>query len=119
MGFFSSLLMNVGADWHGPAAQLPVQEIHGGAICLQPFHRIAIMVVAHIMPAEEHLAWRPAVGEDHRRHSTVSILRSEQLPVNLTPVGRLESYLFGCHELACRKIGWERLRPRGSSLPLH
>src|SRR6266487_3060544 len=58
-------------------------------------HRVRVVVVIKVMPAEQHLPHRPAMHKNQRRQFTRSIRRLEQLPMNLSAVSGFEDHLLG------------------------
>ena len=69
-------------------------------------HRVAIAVVIHVVPAEQHLSRRSAVHEDHAGllPRGFRAARIEQLTVDHHPIGGLELDLLRRYERLQRKF---------------
>src|ERR1700733_2035693 len=69
-------------------------------------YRVAIAVVIHVVPAEQHLTRRAAVHEYDAGFPLGGFraARVEQLAVNQRSIGRLERHLLGRGELSLRKF---------------
>src|ERR1700738_3512868 len=70
-------------------------------------HRVGIRVVIHVVPAEKHLAYRPAVHEDEGGllFLSTSIRRKKELAVNFDAIGGVENYLLRRDQLLGWKVG--------------
>ena len=82
------------------------------------------MIVVEVVPAQEHLPYRPAVHEDDGRHlhPRPRVRGEEELAVNLLAVRRLEDDLLRHDELRRGEVARERLRgehARGAARERH
>ena len=67
---------------------------------------VGVGVVVHVMPAEQHLAARSAVEEDHGRRGLERLVgRQEKLAVNGEAVGGGEDHLLRRDHVLEREIG--------------
>src|SRR2546421_11703588 len=72
-------------------------------------HRVGIVIVVHVMPTEEHLARRPPMHENERRHLPRSVFRLEKLSVNFSSIRSFENHLLRNDELRRRKVARQSL----------
>ena len=88
-------------------AAAEVHREHYVARCRQVLiERIGIRVVFHVVPAEQHLAARPSVEEDHRgRRPGRLSRRQEELAVQLEAIGRPKYHRLRRHHPVEQKVG--------------
>src|ERR1700733_5938625 len=62
-------------------------------------HGVAVAVVIHVMPAEQHLPWRATVDENYPRLLVAGFCAVvEPLPMHQGAISRAEGHLFGTKE---------------------
>ena len=89
------------------AAAVIHRQHHEAAVGEVLVHRVGVHVVIHGMPAEQHLAPRAAVKEDHRGRAAAGfpVRRQKKLSVDGEAVGARENHLLRRHHPANREIG--------------
>src|SRR5262245_6214083 len=68
---------------------------------------VRVMVVAHVVPTQQHLSTRPAMEQNDRGPSLTRAVvpRQEKLAVDLHPIGSRKNNGLRLHEVLLREVG--------------